>query len=165
MKIAVCPGSFDPITLGHLEIIQRTAKIFDKVIVLVMANYRKKGAHVFTAQERAELIRKSIKHMDGMQNVEVDVYDGLLADYAKQKNATAIVKGLRAVSDFEDEFQQALTNQKLYAGFETMFMAASTDNMFLSSSLVRQVAELGGDISAFVPTVIRDDILERLRKD
>ena len=164
MKIAVCPGSFDPITLGHLEIIQRTAKIFDKVIVLVMANYRKKGAHVFTAQERAELIRKSIKQMDGMQNVEVDVYDGLLADYAKQK-INIIVKGLRAVSDFEDEFQQALTNQKLYAGFETMFMAASTDNMFLSSSLVRQVAELGGDISAFVPTVIRDDILERLRKD
>ncbi len=165
MKIAVCPGSFDPVTLGHLEIIQRTAKIFDKVIILVMANYRKKGAHVFTAEERAELIRKSIKDIDGMDNVEVDVYQGLLADYAEEKHATAIVKGLRAVSDFEDEFQQALTNQKLYAGFETMFMAASADNMFLSSSLVRQVAELGGDISAFVPEVIRDDILNRLRKD
>jgi len=165
MKIAVCPGSFDPITLGHLEIIQRTANIFDKVIVLVMANYRKKSSHVFTADERAELIRKSIKSMDGMDNVEVDVYTGLLADYAEKKNATAIVKGLRAVSDFEDEFQQALTNQKLYSGFETMFMAASAENMFLSSSLVRQVGELGGDISAFVPDVIANDILERLRKD
>ena len=165
MKIAICPGSFDPITLGHLEIIQRTAKIFDKVVVLVMANHRKKGMHSFTAEERAELIRKSLKSLDGMSNVEVDVYHGLLAHYAETHNATAIVKGLRAVSDFEDEFQQALTNQKLYTNFETMFMAASAENMFLSSSLVRQVGELGGDISAFVPEVIVDDILDRLRKD
>ena len=165
MKIAICPGSFDPITLGHLEIIQRTANIFDKVIVLVVANYRKRETQAFTADERAELIRKSIKSIGGMDNVDVDVYTGLLAEYAEKNHATAIIKGLRAVSDFEDEFQQALTNQKLYAGFETMFMAASAENMFLSSSLVRQVGELGGDISAFVPDVILDDILERLRKD
>ncbi len=165
MRIAICPGSFDPVTLGHMEIIQRTSKIFDKVIVLVMANYRKKGMHVFTAEERAELIRKSIDDIEGLDNVEVDVYHGLLAHYAKINDATAIVKGLRAVSDFEDEFQQALTNQKLYDGFETMFMTASAENMFLSSSLVRQVGELGGDISGFVPEVILDDILERLRKD
>ncbi|MEG2426227.1 MAG: pantetheine-phosphate adenylyltransferase, partial [Oscillospiraceae bacterium] len=158
MKIAVCPGSFDPITLGHLEIIERTSKIFDKVVVLVMANHRKKGAYAFTAQERAELIRKSLDSMDGLDNVEVDVYHGLLANYAKENNVSAIVKGLRAVSDFENEFQQALTNQKLYADFETLFMSASANYMFLSSSLVRQVGELGGDISEFVPEVILEDI-------
>lgn len=165
MRIAVCPGSFDPITLGHLEIIERTSRIFDKVIVLVMGNHRKKGMHVFSADERAELIRKSIASTDGFDNVEVEVYGGLLAEYAKQHNVSAIVKGLRAVSDFENEFQQALTNQKLYADFETLFMSASSNYMFLSSSLVRQVGELGGDISEFVPEVIIEDILKRLRKD
>lgn len=164
MKIAICPGSFDPITIGHLEIIQRTSKVFDKVIVLVMSNYKKKNSHVFTADERANFIKKSVESIEELNNVEVDVYNGLLADYAQNVNATAIVKGLRAVSDFEDEFQQALTNQKLYAEFETMFMAASAENMFLSSSLIRQVAELGGDVSEFVPKVVVDDITKRLRK-
>ena len=165
MKVAICPGSFDPVTFGHIEIIQRTAKLFDKVIVLVMTNYRKKNLYIFTADERAEMIRKCIKSIDGLENVEVDIYEGLLAEYAKKTNAAAIVKGLRAVSDFEDEFQQALTNQKLYSGFETLFMTASAENMFLSSSIVRQVATLGGDITDFIPDIIRDEIVERLRKD
>lgn len=165
MKIAICPGSFDPITIGHLEIIQRTSNIFDKVIVLVLTNYKKRNSYAFTPEERVEFIEKSVKSLEGMDNVVVDCYDGLLAQYAEDVNATAIVKGLRAISDFEDEFQQALTNQKLYANFETLFMPASAENMFLSSSLIRQVAELGGDISAFVPKAIVGDITKRLRKD
>ena len=106
-RIAIYPGSFDPITIGHLDIIRRSAKLFDKIIVVVMSNHRKAGTHAFTVEERVELVRKCTENLP---NVTVDSYMGLLADYARQQKAVAVVKGLRAVSDFEDEFQQALIN-------------------------------------------------------
>ena len=161
MKIAVCPGSFDPVTMGHMDIIRRSASMFDKVIVVVMTNYQKKHTYAFSPQERAELIKRCTADMP---NVEVDCYDGLLAEYARQKHAIALVKGLRAVSDFEYEFQQALTNKKLNCELETVFLTCQAENMFLSSSVVKQVCELGGDISNFVPEIIRTDIIKRICK-
>lgn len=161
MKIAVCPGSFDPITNGHLEIIRRASRMFDKVIVVVMSNYFKKTG-AFTPEERVDLIKRVTCDIP---NVEVELSYGLLADYAREKKAIAIVKGLRAVSDFDTEFQQALANKKLNPEVETVFLTASGENMYLSSSVVKQICGFGGDISEFVPPVIRDDIEKRLRKD
>jgi len=161
-KTAICPGSFDPITDGHLDIIKRSSKLFDKVIVVVMSNYRKTNTATFTVEERMELIRRCTKDLP---NVEVDCDFGLLAEYARKKNADVIVKGLRAVSDFEDEFQQALTNKKLNGAVETVFMAAGAENMFLSSSMIKQVCRLGGDISPFLPKEVSDDIIARLKND
>ena len=156
-KIAVCPGSFDPITLGHLDIITRAAAMFDKIIVVVMTNISKTGS--FSKEERLEMIKKAVAHIP---NVEVDVYDGLLAEYAQNKNACAIIKGLRAMSDFEYEFQMALANKKLNPKVETLFLTTRAENMYLSSSMVRQIASMGGDITSFVPPIIHDDIVERL---
>ena len=152
-KIAIYPGSFDPITLGHLDIIHRAAKLFDKLIVVVMVNPAKKCS--FSPEERVELIKKSIGDLD---NVTVEFSDGLLAEYAKEKNAGAIIKGLRALSDFEYEFQMALTNSKLNPEVETLFLTTKAENMYLSSSVVRSVASVGGDISSFVPECIIDDV-------
>lgn len=160
-RIAVYPGSFDPVTSGHLDIIRRSAKLFDKIIVVVMSNYRKIGSYAFTVDERVDFIKRCT---EDIPNVSVDSYMGLLADYAKQKNAVAVVKGLRAVSDFEDEFQQALINKKLNESTETVFMAADTEHMFLSSSMIKQVCMLGGDISLFIPAEISNDIIEKLKK-
>ncbi len=160
-RIAVYPGSFDPVTSGHLDIIKRSASLFDKIIVVVMSNYRKIGSYAFTVDERVEFIRRCTKDIP---NVSVDSYMGLLADYTKQKNAVAVIKGLRAVSDFEDEFQQALINKRLNENTETVFMAASTEHMFLSSSMIKQVCMLGGDISLFIPAEISNDIIEKLKK-
>lgn len=159
MRLAVCPGSFDPITNGHLSVIERASKLFDKVIVVVLINYKKPNG-TFTPDERVELVKRCVADMP---NVEVDYYDGLLAEYARLKNADAIVKGLRALSDFEDEFQQALVNKKLNPDVETVFVTAGEDNMYLSSSLVRQVCALGGDVSEFVPKAIVEDIIKRIR--
>lgn len=159
-KIAVCPGSFDPVTIGHLDIIRRASKLFDSVIVVVMSNYKKMGNYTFSQEERVEMLLRCTKDMP---NVVIDSHCGLLAEYAKEKGAVAIIKGLRAVSDFEDEFQQALINKKLNDEVETLFLSADSDNMFLSSSVIKQVCSLGGDISAFVPKEILDDIVERLR--
>ena len=161
MKTVICPGSFDPVTMGHLDIIRRSAKMFDKVLVVVMTNYHKRNTYVFSADERVDLLKRCTR---GMENVEVEQYDGLLAEYARQKNAVAVVKGLRAVSDFEYEFQQALTNKKLNSELETIFVTTTAENMFLSSSVVKQVCELGGDISNFVPEEIRDDIIKRISR-
>ena len=160
-KIAICPGSFDPITKGHLDIIRRSAKIFDKVIVVVMSNYRKTGSSLFSVEERVELIKRCTSDLE---NVEVDFYMGLLAEYARQKNAAVIIKGLRAVSDFEDEFQQALANKSLNPDVETVFMAASAENMFLSSSVIKQICQLGGDVTPFLPPEISGDIISKLRQ-
>ena len=156
-RIAVCPGSFDPITHGHLDIITRAAAMFDKIIVVIMNNADKH--YTFSPDERKEMIKKCV---NGLDNVEVDLSDGLLADYAAQKNACAIIKGLRAMSDFEYEFQMALTNKKLNPGVETMFLTTSAQNMYLSSSMVKQIAGMGGDIEDFVPAVIHDDIIKRI---
>ncbi|MBQ6118821.1 MAG: pantetheine-phosphate adenylyltransferase [Clostridia bacterium] len=159
-SIAVCPGSFDPITVGHLNIISRTAKLFDRVIVGVMTNARK-ASGAFSPEERVDFIRRSITDLP---NVEVDYYDGLLAEYVEKKGAVAIVKGLRVLSDYEDEFKQALTNKKLAKNVETIFMVTDTEYMFLSSSVVKEVCRFGGDVSDFVPAPIKDDIVKRLRE-
>ncbi|MBO5852708.1 MAG: pantetheine-phosphate adenylyltransferase [Clostridia bacterium] len=159
-NIAICPGSFDPITIGHLDIIQRSAKMFSKVIVVVMSNANKKSG-CFSVEERVEMIKKSVADIP---NIEVDHYEGLLADYAASKNAKAIIKGLRAVTDFEYEFQMALTNKKLNPNLETLFLTTSAENMYLSSSMVKQIASMGGDITDFVPPAIHNDIVNRLKK-
>ncbi len=162
MRTAICPGSFDPVTLGHIDIIRRASKLFDRVIVVVMTNSSKEP--LFTQIERLELLNRAIKE-EGLDGVVVDCYDGLLADYAAQRKADVIVKGLRAVTDFEYEFQMALTNSKLNPIAETVFLTTSAEHMYLSSSLVKQVAHYGGDISAFVPSCILPDIIAKYRKD
>ena len=157
MRIAVCPGSFDPITYGHLDIINRACKLFDQVVVLVIQNLDKNPS--FTAEERVEMIRSVTGEID---NVVVDTFEGLLVDYVKEKQAVAIVKGLRAMSDFEYEFQMALINKKMYPEAETVFLTTSMHNMYLSSSMVRQVARFNGDISGLVPRKLREQVRERL---
>lgn len=159
MTTAIYPGSFDPVTVGHLDIIKRAAHLFDHVIVAVLVNMEKKPW--FTIEERTDFLRKVTATME---NVEIAGLDGLLVDFAAQRDAKAIVKGLRAVSDFEYEFQMALTNRKLDDSIETVFLTSSAENMYLSSSIVKQVGLFGGDISPFVPACIKEDILDRCRK-
>ena len=157
MRIAVCPGSFDPITKGHLDIITRASKLFDRVIVLVSVNRAKKTS--FSVEERVELIRTAT---EGIENVVVDSHDDLLADYVASCGACAIVKGLRAISDFDYEFQMALMNKKMVEQAETVFLTTNAEHLYLSSSLVKQIAYFGGDISDFVPESILEPIKERL---
>lgn len=159
MRIAICPGSFDPVTKGHIDIISRSAKLFDEVIVLVVINPQKYPA--FTNDERVDYIRRATVHLP---NVKVDSYTGLLAQYAAEQGACTIIKGLRAVTDFEFEFQQALINKKLNPNLETMFVVTNSDYMYLSSSMVKQVAGFGGDASGFLPPEISADVLNRLRE-
>lgn len=159
MVTAVCPGSFDPITRGHLDIIKRAGKLFDKVIVLVSVNADKTAT--FPVEQRLDFIRRCTKDIP---NVTVDYYSGLLANYIDISGANTIVKGLRAVSDFEAEFQMSLTNKKLSSNAETVFLPALEENMYLSSSQVREIGRLGGNISLFVPEEIVDEIQTELRK-
>ena len=160
MRLAICPGSFDPVTNGHLDVIQRAARLFDKVVVLVAVNAGKHG--VFSHEERCDMLRRATAHLP---NVEVDSYEGLLADYARERHAAAIVKGLRAMSDFEYEFQMALTNRKLNNEVETVFLTTSAEYMYLSSSLVKEVARLGGDIKEFVPPCVAQDIVNKFERN
>lgn len=157
MITAVCPGSFDPVTVGHVDIITRAASIFDKVYVAVLVNPKK--SPLFDEQERVELLRQCTTHLD---NIEIESYNGLLADFAEMKGSRIIVKGLRAVSDFEYEFQMALANRRLNPQVETVFLTTSAENMFLSSSVVKQIAGFGGDISSFVPPEICQRIYEKM---
>ncbi len=159
-KKVVCPGSFDPLTIGHLDIIKRSSDLFDEVIVVVMRNFNK-DVGSFTPEERVDFIKRCTKDLP---NVKVDTYQGLLADYVREKGASAVVKGLRAISDYDDEFRQALTNQKLNPQMETIFMVSNSEHMFLSSSVVKQVCRLGGDVTEFVPAEICDDIVKRLSR-
>lgn len=156
-KIAICPGSFDPVTKGHLNIIERSAKLFDTVIVLVLVNPGKEP--IFSADERKDFIRRACVHIP---NVQVDAYYGLLAEYARGVGACTIIKGLRAVTDFEYEFQQALTNKKLNPELETMLAITDSEYMYLSSSMVREVASFGGDVTGFLPESICNEIVQRL---
>ena len=156
-KTVICPGSFDPVTFGHIDIITRAASIFDHVIVGVLINMAKKPS--FTLEERLDFLKRTVGHMP---NVEVVGFDGLLAMYAKERGATAVVRGLRAVSDFDYEFQMALTNRKLNPELDTVFLASDARFTYLSSSIVKNVASLGGDISNFVPECIHDEIFDRL---
>lgn len=157
MSKVVCPGSFDPVTLGHIDIITRASGLFDEVIALVIVNPAKNPA--FTADERVQMLKKSTAHI---KNVTVDSYSGLLVDYVREKGAVAIAKGLRAMSDFEYEFQMALTNKKLLPEAETIFLTTTVEHLYLNSSLVKQVAGFGGEISDFVPTEVLSDIKLRL---
>lgn len=157
--IAVCPGSFDPVTVGHIDIISRAAQMFSKVVVVVMHNNAKTPS--FSVNERIEMLKTATADIP---NVEVDKYDGLLAEYTKKIGAGAIVKGLRAMSDFEYEFQMALTNKKLNPFTETVFLTTRADNMYLSSSMVKQIGSMGGDISDFVPKIIHEKIVDRLKE-
>ena len=157
MKVAIYPGSFDPVTNGHLDIITRGSKIFDKVIIGVLVNIDKKG--LFEIDERVELIKRVTRHLD---NVEVVSFNGLLVELSKKYDSKVILKGLRAVSDFEYEFQMALMNSQLDSNIETLFMTTSATYSYLSSSSVKQVAKFGGDITGLVPEEIKNDIIERI---
>lgn len=157
MAIAICPGSFDPATMGHVDIITRASQLFDKVFVAVMKNPSKHPA--FSVDERVELLKKCVGNI---KNVEIFGFDGLLAEAAINCGATVIIKGLRAISDFEYEFQMALANKKLAPEIETVFLTTNSQNMFVSSSVVKQIGEFGGDISGLVPENIHDDIIKRL---
>ncbi|WRS27445.1 pantetheine-phosphate adenylyltransferase [Oscillospiraceae bacterium MB08-C2-2] len=157
MKKVICPGSFDPVTKGHIDIITRASSLFDQVTALVVINPEKNPS--FTGEERVQMLKKATQHLP---NVTVDHYEGLLANYVRREGAVAIAKGLRAMSDFEYEFQMALTNKKLVPEAETVFLTTQSENMYLSSSLVKQVATFNGDISDFVPECLLDEITRRL---
>ena len=159
MRTAIYPGSFDPLTNGHLDVIGRAVKLFDRVVVAVATNESKHP--LFTRDERLEFVRRSIRQFS---NVEADSFDGLLVDYVEKRSAQAIIRGLRAVSDFEFEFQLALMNRSLNERVETIFMMPKDTYTFLSSRIIKEIARLGGDISAFVPPDVRAALIEKLKK-
>jgi len=155
-RIAIYPGSFDPITYGHIDLIARAVGLFDELIVAVAHNIRK--VSLFSIQERLEMIQELTAEF---KIVNVDAFDGLLVDYVRKRNACCVVRGLRAFSDFEFEFQMALTNRKLNDNFETIFLMTHENYSFISSSLVKELIEFGGDISAFVPKVVERRLKEK----
>ena len=156
-RIAIYPGSFDPLTSGHVDIIERGARIFDSIIVAILANVEKKP--LFTESERVSIIRDVFK---GTTNVQVETFDGLLVDYAQRKKASVLVRGLRAVSDFEYEFQMAGMNARLNPGVETIFLMASDRHQFISSRLVKEIGVLGGNVGPFVPARVAKRLLARV---
>jgi pantetheine-phosphate adenylyltransferase len=153
MKTAIYPGSFDLVTNGHIDIIERAARLFDQVMVAVIRNPEKKPQ--FSLEQRVEMLKKSLT---AFKNVKVESFDGLLVDFAKKKKANMIVRGLRAVSDFDYEFQMALTNRKMAPEIETLFFMTDYKYSYLSSSFVKQIARLGGDISGLVPAVVAEKL-------
>lgn len=159
MRKVIYPGSFDPVTNGHLDVIHRAARLFDEVIVAVAANDAKQP--LFRLEERRDLVERSIRHLNGV--VRVDAFDGLLVDYVDRESGQAIIRGLRAVSDFEFEFQLALMNRKLNERVETIFMMPKDTYTFLSSRIVKEIARLGGDVSAFVPEHVVTALSKKLR--
>ncbi|WP_077367375.1 pantetheine-phosphate adenylyltransferase [Anaerosalibacter sp. Marseille-P3206] len=154
----IYPGSFDPVTNGHLDIIKRCSNKFDKVIVAVLNNTSKNV--LFTIEERIKMLEMTVKEYD---NVEVDTFSGLLIDYAKEKNVTTMVRGLRAVSDFEYEMQMALANRKLFSDIETLFMVSNSEYAYLSSSIVKEIASFNGDVSCLVPKVVNEALKQKLK--
>src|SRR5436189_4515783 len=157
MRTAIYPGSFDPLTNGHLDVVQRATKLFDRVIVAVATSESKHP--LFTLEERVEMVAHAVRHLP---TVEADSFDGLLVEYADRRSAQAVIRGLRAVSDFEFEFQLALMNRKLNERVETIFMMPKDTYTFLSSRIVKEIARLGGDVSPFVPTHVRAALAEKL---
>lgn len=160
MRIGIYPGTFDPITNGHLDIIERAVLLFDKVIVAVTTNPAK--SPLFTINERIEMITSVI---ESMENVEVDSFDDLLVNYASSKNAIAIIRGLRATSDFEYEFQMALVNRKLSDRLVTVFLMPNEKYTYLNSTIVKEIASFGGDVSRFVPTEINRRLMDKFKKN
>ncbi|OHW62661.1 phosphopantetheine adenylyltransferase [Andreesenia angusta] len=158
--IAIYPGSFDPITNGHLDIIERCSEKFEKLVVAVLNNTSKNT--LFSVEERVELIERTVKDYP---NVEVDSFSGLLIEYASSKDVSVIVRGLRAVSDFEYEMQMALTNKSLHSEIDTFFLISSSQYSFLSSSVVKEVARFGGDVSGMVPEEIEEALREKFKKE
>ena len=158
MRKAIYPGSFDPLTFGHIDVVERAVKIFDKVIVAVAKNPDK--APLFTLQERVAMIQEVTKNQP---KVEVDAFDGLLVEYAEKKGSSVILRGIRALTDFEYEFQMALTNRKLADNIETIFMMPSESYSYLSSRIIKEIARLGGNIRDFVPESVAKRLLERIR--
>ena len=159
MTKAIYPGSFDPVTNGHLDIIKRAAKITDKLVVAILENPNKKNS-LFTIEERVEHLKRVTKDLN---NVEISSFSGLTIDFAKQEDAQVIIRGLRAVTDFENEFQMALANRRLYSNVETMFIPTSVEYLYLSSSTVKEIAMFDGDISGMVPEEIEEEVIERFK--
>ena len=159
MRTAIYPGSFDPLTNGHLDVIERAIKLFDRVVVAVARNDGKQP--LFTLDERLDLVKRSIQPL---KNVEADSFDCLLVDYVERRAAQAVVRGLRAISDFEFEFQLALMNRKLNERIETIFMMPRDTYTFLSSRMIKEIARLGGDVSAFVPAHVQTALIRKLRE-
>jgi pantetheine-phosphate adenylyltransferase len=160
LKTAIYPGSFDPITNGHIDLMERATQIFDKVIVAVANNTQKKP--LFTSQERIEMIKQATKDIKG---IEVEAFDGLVIDYAKKKKVNVLVRGLRMLSDFEYEFQMALTNRRLAGNIETIFLMPSEQYSFTSSTLLKEAASLGADLTSFVPSFVEKSLKERLKRE
>jgi pantetheine-phosphate adenylyltransferase len=161
VKKAIYPGSFDPLTFGHVDIVERSARLFDTVIVAILTNAQK--APLFSVEERTEIMREILKPR--FPNVEVDVFHGLLVDYAKQKKAHVIVRGIRAVTDYEYEFQMALMNRRLTPEIETVFMVPAENYSYLSSRLVKEIAELGGSVTGLVPDSVEKRLRQRFQKE
>ena len=158
MKIGIYPGSFDPVTIGHLDIIERASKLVDHLVLGVLVNSSK--TPLFSTEERVELLEKATAHLD---NVEIVSYGGLLVEFAKEKKANVIIRGLRAVTDFEYELQIAQINKKLYPEVETIFLATNVNYAYLSSSVVREVAKYDGDLTQFVPENIVDAVYDKYK--
>ena len=158
-RTAIYPGTFDPVTFGHLDVVKRVASIYDKVFMAVAKSDEK--APLFSVEERMAMLRDAVKDLG---NVTVESFEGLVVDYAKAKGSKVVVRGLRMISDFEYEFQMALTNRKLAPGIETVFMMPNEDYSYLSSKLIKEVARLGADVSAFVPENVNIKLKEKLKK-
>ena len=158
MKIAIYPGSFDPLTNGHLDILERAINLFDKVIITVARNSSK--SPLFSEQDRLQLIKEAVKKY---KQVEVDSFEGLLVDYGKKKKAIAVVRGLRATSDFEYEMQMALMNRKLNPDVQTVFLMPNERYTYLNSTIVREISRLGGDVTDFVPKVVKDALEKKFK--
>jgi pantetheine-phosphate adenylyltransferase len=158
---AIYPGSFDPLTFGHVDVVERSARLFDNLIVAILTNAQK--APLFSVAERTEIMREIL--VPRFPNVRVDVFHGLLVDYAKRKKAQVIVRGIRAVTDYEYEFQMALMNRRLAPEIETVFMMPAENYSYLSSRLVKEIAELGGSVSGLVPESVEKRLLQRFKRD
>lgn len=159
MKLALYPGTFDPITYGHLDVLERALKLFDRVDVTVAVNVQKRA--LFSVEERVELIRESVRGVEGSDRVEVSSFEGLLVDYARKRGAIALIRGLRQVSDFDYEFRMALANRRLFPELQSVFLMPGEDHIFVAASIVREIHRWGGDVSSFVPEGVQRALSEK----